>query len=250
MVNPQVNSEWIAPSASTDVFVGQEDNRFAIGVFDGNIVTSDLASPLIRDYLRMRAERYIKMGFLKQDARRKDGTELDADDERSTHFVVLENILGGTAIVGCLRLIEKRGPDNRPLPVEGFFPEAFPESASEGSIEISRFIIHPDAGRREEVKRQLFATGMAHVLQSNLGPIYATMERPLERTLRVSGIPMKRFSETRLVPEYHTENSGIEIDRRGVEAHLGEETLNHSTVSVGSFGYWGEAVLAEIGQRA
>lgn len=234
------NSE-IVPIIGGDVFSDFPDKRFAVGVFSGERGMSDIQNPVIQGYLKLRANVYIDQTGILDESARVDGMERDEDDERSTHFVVLENVMGMAAVFACMRLIEKSLTDDSPLPIEDFFPESFRQPAPIGSIEVSRFIVRHDLPEyRMKTRSRLITTGLALAIRNGLEPIYATIEPELEKSLNSSGVKTRRISHSKIIPEYHSSNFGVEIDK--TKLHLavgGQRVVEAMTVLPGSFGYWG-----------
>jgi len=238
---PKTNEE-VVPRIDGDVFLNNPESRFALAVFDGQDVVTDKPTRLVQAYLQLRANVYIdQIGVLEDEQRRLDGTEIDNDDERSTHFVLIENIVGKIAIFGCMRLIEKSPENNDSLPIETFFPESFSEPVKNGGIEVSRFIVRHDEGRQRGLaKLNLIRTGLAHTLQNDLGPVYATIEPEFERDLRSVGVPTEQVSESKYIEEYNTSNHGIKIDKYSLKDSLGERATRELTIAKGAIGgFWG-----------
>jgi len=239
--SPKTNQEAV-PQINGDVFSSNQESRFAVAVFDGKDVVSDTPTRLVQAYLQLRANVYIdQIGVLEDEQRRVDGTEIDKDDERSTHFVLIENMVGKIAVFGCMRLIEKSTDNNNSLPIETFFPESFEEPVKEGGIEVSRFIVrHDEARQRGHAKLNLIRTGLAHTLRNDLGPVYATIEPEFERDLRSVGVPTEKVSAPKYIEEYNTSNYGIKIDKYSLKDSLGERATNQLAIAKGAIGgFWG-----------
>jgi len=240
--NKFISNEEAVPVIDCDIFSSHEDSRFALGVLRPNDVMSYKPESLAQAYLRLRANVYVdQTGMLTNpEVKRLDGTELDKDDERSTHFIVVENRLGKAAVFACGRMIEKTDMDD-PLPIETFFPDAFTFPASLKTTEVSRFISRHDEPRHSMIaKKELMTAGLAHSLTNNLGPVLAVVEPKFERDLRLMRVPVKNIAQPRMVMEYNDENLGIEIDMIKLQQRLGEEAVKKMTVPVGSYVYWGQ----------
>jgi len=231
----------IVPQISGDSFSDNPESRFTINMLDGSEVVTDTPSPLVQAYLKLRADVYIdQIQVLEEDRRRQDGTEIDKDDERSTHFVLLENKMGEVAVFGCMRLIEKSRQHNAPLPIEEFYPESFPKPARNGAIEVSRFIVrHPERRQRSLAKLNLIRAGLIHSLTNNLGPIFATIEPEFERDLRVSGVPTERVTESKHIEEYNTTNFGISIDKIALKRVMDAQKLTTDALNTTDELFWG-----------
>jgi N-acyl-L-homoserine lactone synthetase len=237
----KINQE-VVPQIKGDFFLDNPESRFAFAVLDGSDVVSNDRTRLARAYLRLRANVYIdQIGVLGSEQRLSGGIEIDDDDERSTHFVLIENLIGKIAIFGSMRLIEKSAKHSANLPIENFYPESFSEPVSNGGIEVSRFIVrHNDPTQRAYSKLNLIRTGLAHTLQHNLGPVYATVETELERDLRSVGVPTKKVTPLKYIEEYNTSNFGIEIDKLRLKKSISEETATGPAITKGAVGgFWG-----------
>lgn len=241
--NKYITHKEAVPILESDIFSEHPDKKFAIGVFSAEDVLNYKPDSVEQAYLRLRANVYVdQTRMLGSEVKRTDGTELDDDDERSTHFVVLENLMmGRAAVFACMRVIEKTSDKNHALPIEEFFPEIFPVPAPQDSIEVSRFIIRNDNVRNSMMaKKELISTGLAYSFDNNLGPVYATLEPSFEKDLKLMRLPTKRIAEPKMVAEYNDHNLGIEIDKEGFKHRMGEVAVKNMTVPVGSFNYWGE----------
>lgn len=243
------NQETIPIVADSGVFYGHEDKRFAIGVYSPEQVMSYQPDSVIQAYLRLRANVYVdQAGILGNDSKRHDGTELDENDERSTHFVVLENLVGKVAARACSRLIIKDTAKDQKLPIEDFFPEVFSDGLPPKSIEVSRFIARVNDDRYDHeakrnqltAKQRIILAELAYACINDLGPVFAIVEKNFGRDLRVMGVPTSVVAEPKIIPEYNSENLGLEIDKFGFRDKVGKTVLDSMTVHMGSFGYWGD----------
>lgn len=240
-----VNNRFIpnmeaAPHVETDIFERNMNKQFALVAFGLGMREND---ELFNSYLKLRANVYVhQTGMLAEEALHADGTETDEDDERSSHFVVLENRLGAAAAVACIRLIEKSEEHPAPLPVENFFPEAFYGMAAQPkSIEVSRFISCLDNKPHQLTAiLELFKSGLARIKQEDLGPVYAVVEEQLERSLGFLGAPPRRIAKPQYVEEYNDSNVGIEIDTVAMTKSFGDEYLDTMDVTPDSVRFWGE----------
>jgi len=242
--NKYITNQEAVPIIESDIFSGHEDNRFALGVFSPEETTSYTRDSILQAYLRLRANVYIdQTGMLEGDLKRHDGTELDENDERSTHLVLIENKIGRVAVFACMRLIQKTLGYESPLPIEEFFPEAFSTPAPLNSVEVSRFISrHDSVGISLITQRDLMTAGLAHVLDNNLGPVFGVVEPAFEKGLEAMKLPMNRIAEPKLVPEYNDENLGFEVDAHEFKRRIGEAAVKRMTIPVGSFAYWGKVL--------
>lgn len=240
-INKYITNVETVTLVTGDVFSNHEDKRFALGVFSSDDILSYKPNTIVQAYLQLRANVYIdQTKFLEDDLRRPDGTELDENDARSTHFVVFENRIGKIAVFACMRLIEKTFHRDSLLPIEEFFPGAFAVKAPRKSVEVSRFIVRHDLARYSRVaKREIMTAGLAHVLGNNLGSIFGVVESQFERDLTMMGVPTRRIAEPKLLPEYNSENLGIEVDKVGFVNRIGKAAIDRMSIPIGTFGYWG-----------
>jgi len=249
--NKFISHEEAVPLVSGDVFSDHEDDRFAIGVFNSNDIMSYKPDTKEQAYLKLRANVYIDRNkIFDNNVRRIDGTELDENDERSTHFVVFENLrMGRVAVFACMRLIQKSFDMNDELPIENLFPDSFIEPAPQDSIEVSRFIVCHEKSKYSTVaKLKLITAGLAHAIENDLGPIFGVIEPDLKKVLLRMSMPIEEIAKPQIVGEYTDENLGIEINKEIYSQHLGKEALKNMTVPVGSFGYWGKMLEVDDGK--
>jgi len=239
--NKNISCLEAAPVISGDLFYGHENQRFAMGVYSPEDILNYKPNSMSEAYLKLRANVYIdRTGILKDSYRRDDGTEIDKNDERSTHLIVFENrLLGMSAIFACMRLIEKSSED-QPLPIEELFSKDFLVPAPDKSVEVSRLIVcHENARCAYDTNRRLMISGLSHVLKNNLGPVFGIVEPDLAKGLSLMGVPISEVAKPRAVGGYPGENLGIEIDALGYKKRLGEKAVNYMTTEVGNIKYWG-----------
>lgn len=239
--NKFISNEEAVPLFESDVFARNPQSRFAIGMLSSEEVMSNRKSPTVQAYLELRANVYINQTrMLNDDVRQADRTESDKDDERSTHFVVVENRVGKSAIFACMRFIEKTDEYNMKLPIEDYFEEAFTDKpAPVNSIEVSRFIVrHDDDAVRNEAKLRLMAIGLIYSMNHSLGPVYAVVEPEFERSLQTLNIPLKRIAEPKLVSEYNDENVAVEVNKNILGLELSKHQVRPIALPLGAFNYW------------
>src|SRR5665213_340275 len=100
--NPaQIATELLTPTIVTEVFVDRPDAHFWLGLIASG---ATVAMPVEYQAAGVfRANVYIDENrFLPDSARRSDGSEADGDDNRSVHFVILENQIASS---GLTRLV-------------------------------------------------------------------------------------------------------------------------------------------------
>jgi len=93
LIDTQVTNEMVMPRIETDIFVGHEAARFAVGILavENEVVANRHEEYL--GYLRLRANVYAdQTNIIPKEQVLADGTERDKDDIRSVHFAVIENL--------------------------------------------------------------------------------------------------------------------------------------------------------------
>ena len=247
--------ESLTPSIETDVFAASPEATFWIGVTAANgevMMPTEYAGAGV-----LRANVYIdEKGFLADDERRPDGTEVDKDDERSTHFTVVENRLatdGIARVVGSGRLIHKRNKKDL-LPVEQLFPEAFTTPAPVGSVEVSRFIArHPDKFTQSLISLSVIRAMALHCRNNGTEPAHAVIETGLARRFDMIGMDYEKLTELKMIDEYNTKNMAVRLDPSGiVEATKqdvkGEKLITSlfapAVVEMDGIGYFDQTLIA------
>lgn len=240
--NKFISNTEAVPIINSTIFKGEnEDSRFALGVIGSEDLLKYKPGSIPEAYLKLRANVYgIQTGMLDLRKIGSDGTDVDIDDERSTHIVILENKIGRMALFACMRLI-KKGGDEKPLPIEEFFPESFETPAIENSTEVSRFIVrHDDRRQCRMIKGTLMTAGLAQIYREELSPILAVVEPSFERDLRLMKVPVARIAEPKVVEEYNDKNLGIEIDKINFRKVLGESAVDRLMIPVDEYTFWGD----------
>ncbi len=218
------NSE-VVPVIESNIFDNNSDRDFAICEYSADDILNYKQNSIEEAYLKLRANVYIdQTDNLSSESKRYDGTEIDEDDKRSEHFVVLENLMGKVAVFACMRVIRKQNYNH--LPIEKYFPEDFKKIATNDSVEVSRFIVRNDRFREAlTAEKNLIISGLAYVIDNNLGPIYGVVEPKFERSLKMINIPSNRVTEPGFIEYYNSENVGIEIEKEKLEKSLGTEAI-------------------------
>lgn len=226
----------------TDIFDLQKNRRFGVGIFDSESVVNYTADSIQEAYLKFRADVYVdKTRILDSNQKRPDGTEVDNDDERSTHIVAFENKIGSVAIVGCMRLPEKTDQENQPLPIELFFPELFPDGLPTGSKEASRFIVsYENLAIRSMIKRRVLMSAVAYTSLDKENPVYAVVEDNLKRDLISIGVPLETLGPAKMIEKYHSVNFPIKIDQHEFASRLGQRAISLIDTSFGSVSFFGK----------
>lgn len=229
------------PGVGTSLFRGHENSQFATVSLGEGIYPDGTDKDIFRAYLTLRKRVYVdQTGMLPESVARHDGTEFDEDDDRSAHFAVLGNLGDGSAaVVACMRMIIKS--DEKPLPIEDFFPEAFEVPAPTSSFEVSRFISKIGILRHQLGSiAQLFTHVLAYSDSNRLGPAYGVVEEALEKSLSFFGAPPHRITQPKTVPEYNDVNLGVIIDQDAMKQRIGMDALRSTQVDRGSVEYWGD----------
>lgn len=215
-----ISNEMVIPTVESTWFINQRpETNFAIGM----IAVGDQILPGRESehdgYLKLRANVYAyQTRMIPTSEVRNDGTEIDVDDARSTHWALLEKSSEGenlARVVGSIRTIEKRSTDSRALPIEEFFPETFDENPLPiGSTEVSRYIArHENPRIQAKMSAPLFKKVVSHITARSLGPTYGVVEPKVESHLRDGlHVPINRVADPKYVPEYAADNLGIFVD--------------------------------------
>ena len=210
-----LKADLLAAPVRREVFQEHPEAAFYIGIIATPGVIEDPSIYVATS--KFRAGVYIdEMGFLGQESRGKHGGETDADDNRSVHFAVVENMGPEVParVIGCSRLIMKDSVDaGSLLPVEHHFPEVFEEDpAPIGSSEGSRLI----ARHRSKAVQGMVALGLiramtAYAVENSREPVYAIVEKHLARMFGAMNLPFDELSEPKWLPEYNTPNMPLVI---------------------------------------
>lgn len=212
-VRSRVDNEQVIPVIQSSVFDGHPGASFAVAIVrDGGQVREGFSAES-EGYGRLRGNVYaLQQGYMPEEELNPDGTEDDADDLRSVHFVVLQRREEIVRVVGGQRFIVKAGVDDEPLPVEKHFPDAFSEPAPANSTETSRLIArNGDPAFHILTKWLLLSAGLTYALERNLGPMYGAVEYGFARRLQADGVPVVQLGEARHVPEFNARKMPIEI---------------------------------------
>jgi N-acyl-L-homoserine lactone synthetase len=222
-IDHTITNEAVIPIIEADTFSQHESARFAVGMLAvGDQVVAGRDEEF-RGYLRLRANVYAdQINVISKDSVREDGTEIDDDDSRSIHFAVIENTAQNPRVVATMRLIVKSPEDDRPLPLEDFFPEAFPEPAPLGSTEVSRYICrHDDGAVQKSLKWPLFTAALSYIISHDFAPTYGVVEPPVEEDLKRNNVPIARIADPQYLAEYRAANLAFEVDTRALAHNMG-----------------------------
>lgn len=215
-----ISNEMVIPTIESTWFINQRpETNFAVGMIAvGDQILAGRDSEH-DGYLKLRANVYAyQTQMIPHSDVREDGTEVDNDDVRSTHWALLERSDEGEGlarVVGSIRTIEKRATDSRPLPIEEFFPEKFADNPLPiGSTEVSRYIArHENPRVQAQMSAPLFKKVVAHITAHGLVPTFGVVEPSVERHLKGGlGVPIERIADPKFVPEYAADNLGISVN--------------------------------------
>lgn len=230
----RVRNADVTPPVHADVFEGHASCRFALISLGCGLK----ANPVYTSYLDLRTGVYtVQTGMLDPEAL-VYGVDIDDDDDRSTAFLVVENRHAGPVAVACLRVIERLGSENRPLPADALFGL----NLQSGGAEVSRYIGRLDEPEHQaRALRELWRSSIAHVLQIGVDEhVYAIVERPLERVLRIAGVGITRVADSIWLEEYQGVNVAVKLDPIVSAANLGGlAEIEDLDVSEGAVRFWG-----------
>ena len=213
--------ELYRPEVQTKLFdLDHVENKYATGIVAyGNKARTDLESEYA-GYLLLRGNVYAyQEHYMPIEDLNPDGTETDAEDNRSVHFSVIENSTNSIGkVVGAMRLIVKSEEDSRPLPVEVHYPEAFSGcDVPFAGIEVSR-LIGPGL-----IKWLLFAAGLNYANEFSLGPVLAVVKDSLADALDSIGVPVIRLAPAKFVEEYNSSKLPIQVNIEELSKTLNRE---------------------------
>lgn len=215
-ISPNYNPEKTLhiPVVESSIFEGHENAPFAVGAvaIDNKVINGYQQE--FDGAAKLRASTYVDLGYVDSDDLDENGTELDVDDERSVHFVVVEQLAveGLVRVVANMRLITKS--DDEPLPVENFFPDAFTDfELPRGSAEVSRLIArHENAKLQNTLKWPLFIAGLKHVDENGLGPVFGLLAPALTRSLIIQRVPVEPLAEEKYIEAINFIKQPVRID--------------------------------------
>lgn len=167
---------------------------------------------------QLRAEVYLDKEYISVEDINEDGAEYDELDERSEHFVAVND---EGEVIGTIRVIN-RGDQNLPLPSEEEFGVTLPEK----SQEISRFMHDLDLSPTEGFMVSLALMRAAHKATNGVSDtIYAVIERKVYRQLNdYMGIKLTSLTEApqRIAKYRDTENYLVEMQPKFITSQIHE----------------------------
>jgi len=238
-MNPEKKNQ--IPIIESKVFVGHPDIRFAIGEVAVNGAVVNGYCHEFAGAAQLRAKTYLDSGFINSDELDDDGTELDQNDSRSAHFVVLERTASdlNARVVGNMRLIIKSSENFAPLPVEGYYPELFSDNPFPvNSVEVSRLIArHEDPLIQNILKWPLFVAGYKYAEHNKLGSVYGLISPALTRQLRMEHVPVAAVAAEKYIPAINATKQPVVLNfplfKRLIES-TGDQGID---VTNGGFSY-------------
>lgn len=233
--SPRVRNADVTPPVQCNLFAASPGSRFVTVALGHGL----RANALYTAYLELRTRVYTaQTGMLDPDSL-VYGLDIDDDDDRSAAFLVVENRNPLAVAVACVRVIERLGTDNRPLPADALYGL----SLKSGSVEVSRYIARLDnAEYQARALSELLRSTIAHIRQVGADDsVYAIVERPLERVLRIMGVGVSRVADPAWLEEYQGVNVAIQLDPIVSAASLGGlSEIDELDVSEGAVRFWGE----------
>jgi N-acyl-L-homoserine lactone synthetase len=236
-----IEKNQLIPVVESKVFIDHPDARFAIGevAVNGAIVNS--YENEFFGAARLRADTYLSKGFVRCDELDDDGTELDQNDTRSAHFVMLEQGAKDSLarVVGNMRLIIKSSENSGPLPLENYRPDVFSDNPLPiQSVEVSRLIArHEDLRLQSQIMWPLLIAGQKYGEHNHLGPAYGLLTPALTRRLRMQRIPVTAVADEKYIEAINASKQPVSINlpllKRLIRA-TGDQGID---VSEGGFSY-------------
>ncbi|HZJ34585.1 MAG TPA: hypothetical protein VFD55_01045 [Candidatus Angelobacter sp.] len=206
----------LIPVVESKVFVDRPGIRFAIGEVAVNGAIVNTYNNEFFGAAQLRANIYLSKGFVKSDELNDNGTELDRNDSRSAHFVVLERGTTDTKarVVGNMRLVIKCPENSAPLPVENYYPEVFLDNPLPiSSVEVSRLIArHEDLQVQNSLKWPLFIAGYKYVKHNKLGPVCGLLSPALTRHLKMQHVPVSAITDEKYVEAINATKQPVYIN--------------------------------------
>jgi hypothetical protein len=215
-MNMSYESDQITPIIESKVFINRPESRFALGEI---AINDSIIKGYENEYYgaaKLRANTYLAKGFISNDDLDDYGTELDHNDSRSVHFIMLEQtaVSSLARVVGNMRLVIKSKDNPTPLPLENYCPDVFSENPiPNGGIEVSRLIArHEDSNVQNSLKWPLFIAGQKFIEYNDLGPAYGLISKALTRLLRSQKVPIVPVADERYIKEINATKQPVAIN--------------------------------------
>lgn len=231
----KVRNVDVTPTVSVDVFEASPHSRFAVASLGRGL----RANPYYTAYLELRTHVYTTQTGMLGESVLVGGLDIDDDDDRSTAFLVIENRTPRPVAVACVRVIERFGTDSRPLPAD----ELYGLDLRPGCVEVSRYIARlDDRADQARALAELLRSTIAHIRQLRADDqVYAIVEPPLERILRIMRVGISRIAEPVWLEEYQGVNVAIQLDPTVSAANLGGlQDIDKLDISPGAVRFWGD----------
>ncbi|OZD47382.1 hypothetical protein CH252_21130 [Rhodococcus sp. 06-1477-1B] len=229
----RVSNADVTPPVDADVFASNPDSEFALIRLKAGLG----ANPIYSSYVNLRTSVYtLQTGMLDLNDL-EYGVDIDEDDYRGVGFVVVQNCQPKPKAVACVRIIERIGVNDRPLPADALYGL----NLDAPGVEVSRYIGRLDSvNHQRRALREMLRSTIAHVRQIGADDqVYAIVERPLERVLRIMGVGLTRVAEPVWLDEYQGVNVAIKLDPIVSAASLGGlAEIDSLDVSEGSVRFW------------
>lgn len=243
-----IDKNNIIPVIESDAF--DEGGHFAVGRVNHSVIEALQHNTALQGAAALRARTYQHYGFVREEEL-VNGLEVDADDERSAHFVVLERAAasGLARVIGNMRVVVKDQNYPEPLPVERFFPEHFENTpAPLGSVEASRLIsMHENPRVQRLVKWPLFIAAYQFVNDHGYNSAFGLLTPKLTRELRIQGVPVTPLAEERYIGEINATKQPIEVDIPALGRAI--QRVGNQGISVGSEGDFSRLALPVPGSE-
>ena len=205
------------PVVESSVFARIGHARFAVVEMGDQAISATTYANEFLGAAQLRANTYLEHGFVSREQLDDNGTELDRDDQRSAHFVVLERVESSGSmvrVVGNMRLVQKSPEDSSALPVESYFPELFLDNPLPiNSVEVSRLIARHENPRTQRLLLwPLFVAGYRFVERNQFGPVHGLLSVALTRHLRSRRVPITPMASAKHIPEINATKQPVALD--------------------------------------
>lgn len=241
----------LIPVIETNVFENTSAN-FALGHIGCQDFRQLQLTDEFRGAARLRTEVYRKYGFITE-GDLHDGLDIDKDDERAAHFMLLERVASTSSlarVITNMRVVVKDEEHPAPLFVERAFPEVFGgRSVPCGSVEVSRLISQHENPRIQSMgKWSLFGAGYSYVKARNHGPAFGLLAPHVTRDFIMQGVPITPLAGARRIAEINATKQPTEIDLNKLELTLENYGYREINTASGDFTYIDLATPSRGGQ--
>jgi hypothetical protein len=231
----------LIPVVESKVFIDRPYSHFAIGVVAVNGTIVNTYDNEFFGAAQLRVNTYLSRGFVKSDELDDNGTELDQNDSRSAHFVVLERaaVASMARVVGNMRLVIKSPENPAPLPVESYYPEVFLDNPLPiCSVEVSRLIArHENLLVQSLLMWPLLIAGQKYWEHNQLGPAYGLLSPALTRHFRMQRIPVSAITAEKYIEAINATKQPVTINVPLLKSAIDATGDQGIDVSKGGFSY-------------